>query len=386
MRTPYIKPRISGKQIVRLLLAGLFTVVCSIIILPRIESASWYPAQIGTFNLVPGMDFTRHIEMAIDLSGQNDYPEKLESAETLQKRLSFFNYRQSTMILDNEILTISVPQDYPAETVTQIAGTGVVTFLKPKAGVDFETNALAMFDESNFEASDIQQSDILSAELTTESEGYAYIELSVSEDTRQKWSDTSGTIGLSVDGIFVQGWLVPPNDTAPQPTVIVQSSGNLGARIAGYLETGPISPDIIDTPAENAENIYTADAMDMLFTVLAGTFGVGLLIRRILIAESISQTIITGLLIIGMVAAFKLTGVPLSVSIIIALIVHISVFCSVPASLHIPALIAVLVFSIFLRLSSYASAKTLGQAGTILAVSGLLGVFFYQFFNIHEEE
>jgi hypothetical protein len=394
MRLPLFKKRITTKGIIQAILAFAFAAIAAVIILPQMDHQPWFPRQLGTYDFTQSIDFNSHTKITADLSGQEIEEWKMRrSLRTIHTRLSHADVEESHVeLVPGESLTISLPEKYDEQFASALLAQGSIEFKEPIEEIDYEENPMLAFDPDNFRETDLAYSDITSAAITNVAEQFTYIELDLSGDTaRDRWAAYSekhpdGVIGLTIDGMHYQSWLIPAATTqSPNPTLVISEPEPRSLLIRSYLSDGPLLIESQLPQTEIAEPLYGDIETTRLGIILLALFAAGFMVRAFMFKEQPVQTLSAGFIIAGAIVIMKLVSLPLSIILLSGIAAAMLLLLFSPSRYHLGLLAFLAIASLPFRLAGPLDMQVLSLVFLVFGGFGVTSIFFLIFFDAYAE-
>lgn len=389
LRTSPLSSLLSVSQIIKVILACAYTVICTIVILPRIDQQSWYPKLFNSYNLPPGLDFSSYENAITDINPLNlSTIQKNALLKVLWERITKSRVVDADIYIDSDLLTLHLPEDTSYQLISLLCSQGSLELLYPNDPDTFTENPLLAYDKANYTNSGLDISDVRSAEFKSESEDFSYIDLSINTSARDDWNTFAAehgtsSIGLSLDGQIYPAWMIASSNT-PNPTLVVVFTPDEARVIAELLVQTPL-PFALTITDINTVSQNSRETLLQMYILLAGSFAIGLLLRRVLLKESLVSTITTALTISGSIALVKMTSIPFTSELFLGLVLFSSCILGLPARIQPRAYVLAAIAGFFL---TFTSQIAMVQVGHMLIISGIFGTalsLFYAFFKINEE-
>lgn len=394
MKLPLFKNKFTARTIIRTILAFAFTAIATVIILPQIDHQPWFPEQLGTYDFTPSINFNPHTRITADLSGQEMQEWKLrKSLHTIHARISQAKVEEAQVdLIPGESLTINLPEKYDNQFTYSLLAKGSIEFKAPIEEIDYEENPMLAFDPNNFQKTDLQFSDISSSMITNVADQFTYIELNLSDDTaRERWAAYSvehqdGVIGLTIDGMQYQAWLIPAaTNQSINPTLVISESEPQSLIVNSYLNDGPLLIDNFHSQTEAADPLHGDIEVTKLGFILLALFAGGTFARMLILKESLVQTLATGFIIIGTIVVIKLVSLPLSIILLTGVAVAMLLLLFSPSRYHIGLLTFLGLTSLPLRFTCSTDMQILSSIFLIFAGFGIISIIFLIFFDVYAE-
>ncbi len=387
---PRLPVNMSAKQLLKVVLATTYTIICAVIILPRIDHQSWYPEGFRSYDIPPGLDFSDATEVSIDIGELKlTTGQKNALISELWNRISSSTISDADISLVNNQLMLRFPSDTSFQTIALLLSQGSIEILSPKDPDKQAEDPLLAYDRENFNESPLKLSELKDAEYKSQAEQFAYIDISVDSQSEEKWNtfvteQSISSVGLSIDGQMYQAWMLPPS-TTPNPSIAVPMTEQ-EARVLAYLMLEDplpfgLTPDAIDTKGGDF-----AQTLLQLYILLSATIAVSILLRRVLLKEKLVATVAAGMTVAGFIAILKLAALPLTLELFVAMLIISTLALSFKVKWHLQFYIFVAIAGILLTLVSQPSISSVGHFLIIAGIFGSLATFFYEFINIYEEK
>lgn len=394
MKLPLFKKKFTARAAIRTILAFAFTAIATVIILPQIDHQPWFPEKLGTYDFTPSINFNPHTKVTADLSGQEIDEWKLrKSLRTIHTRISQAKVEESLVeLIPGESLIISLPGTYDNRFAYTLLAKGSIEFKEPIEEINYEENPMLAFDPKNFQKTDLLYSDISSSIITNVADQFTYIELNLSDNAaRKRWAAYSekhqdGMIGLTIDGMQYQAWLIPATtNQSTNPTLVISETEPQSLIVNSYLNDGPLLIENLHPQTEAVEPLYGDIEVTWIGSILLALFAGGMFARMLILKESLMQTLAAGFIIIGTIVIIKLVSLPLSIVLLSGVALAMLLLLLSPSRYHLGLLAFLGTASLPLRFASSTDMQILSSVLLIFAGFGITSIIFLIFFDAYAE-
>ena len=153
-RFPRFSAKITVSQVIKIILATTYTIVCAVIIIPKIDHQPWYPEEFRTYDLPAGIEFSSHQVITADITETSISSVQLNDLfNSIWHRISLSRLADADISIEGNVVTFELPADTTQQYINLLTVKGSVEILTPKNAEEFQENPILAYDIANYDPS-----------------------------------------------------------------------------------------------------------------------------------------------------------------------------------------------------------------------------------------